>query len=115
MNELNTTTMNPRKALLFGSIWLSTTILAVISFLAGRRVVLGTLSRFFASGSSEIGPDPSSLMNILVSFTLAFLGIAVIIGGFEYHFRKAGTEESWWMFTRTLAVEFGILLVALFI
>jgi hypothetical protein len=56
-----------------------------------------------------------SLLNILVSFPLGFLVIAIIIGGFEFHFRRAGTEESRWMFARTLAVEFGILLLALFL
>jgi hypothetical protein len=41
--------------------------------------------------------------------------IAVIIGGFEFHFRRAGQAESWQLFARTLAVELGILLLALFI
>ena len=115
MDEHMNTKRKTQQVLLTGTLWLVTTILAGLSFFAGRRIVLNTLDRFFSSALSETGPDGYSLMNILVSFTLAFLFIAIVIGGFEYHYRKGGTEESWWMFTRTLAVELGILLIALFI
>jgi hypothetical protein len=98
-----------------GVLYLITVTLSVISFLAGRRIVLSTLSRFGAGGSQTTAQNPLSLFSILVSFPLAFLVIAIIIGGFEYHHRKAGTEESWWLFAKTLGVEFGILLLALFL
>lgn len=100
---------------LAGVMYLITATLGVISFFAGRRIVLSTISRFGAGGSQTTAQNPFSLFNILVSFPLAFLVIAIIIGGFEYHHRRAGTEESWWLFARTLGVEIGILLLALFI
>ena len=100
---------------LTGGLYLITAILGVISFFAGRRIILGTISRFGAGGTDTTAQDPFSLFNIMVSFPLAFLVIAIIIGGFEYHHRRAGKEESWWLFARTLGVEFGILLLALFL
>jgi hypothetical protein len=104
-----------RIKILAGLLYLITAGLGVLSFFTGRRVVLSTLSRFGVGVSQSTSQNPFSLFNILVSFTLAFLVIAIVIGGFEYHFRKVGTEESWWMFARTLGVEFGILLLASFL
>jgi uncharacterized membrane protein HdeD (DUF308 family) len=100
---------------LTGVLYLITAVLGIMSFLAGRRTVLSTLSRFGAGGSQNTAQNPFSLFNILVSFPLAFLVIAIVIGGFEYHHRNAGTKESWRMFSKTLGVEFGILLLALFL
>jgi len=104
-----------RTTILAGLLYLLTAVLGVLSFLAGRRVVLTSLNRFGAGVSQTSSQNPFSLFNILVSFTLAFLVIAIVIGGFEYHYRRAGSEESWWMFARTLGVEFGLLLLASFL
>ncbi|HLF89175.1 MAG TPA: hypothetical protein VI451_09535 [Anaerolineales bacterium] len=46
---------------------------------------------------------------------MAILPIAIIIGGFEYQHRNMGKPEGWVMLARTLAVEIGILLLALYI
>jgi len=100
---------------LTGGLYLLTAVLGVFSFFAGRRIVLSTLSRFGSGGPQSTSQDPFSLFNILVSFPLAFLVIAIIIGGFEYHHRRAGTAESWRLFSKTLGTEVGILLLALFI
>jgi hypothetical protein len=114
MDDFTKTKAKTGQAILTGILWLVTVILGAISFFAGRRLLLDTYNRFFP-------PDPTtsqsglSLINILVSFPLAMMVIAIIIGGFEYHYRKVGTEDSRWMFARTLAVEIGIILVASFI
>jgi len=115
MDEISKTKSKSLQTILTGILWLVTTILAGISFLSGRRVVLSIHSRFFPGGLRATGPDSFSLINILVSIILACLVIAIVIGGFEYHFRKAGTEESKRMFARTLALECGILLLASFL
>jgi len=97
--------------------WLLTSVLGGVVFFAGRRVILSTYSRFFPSYAQTTGPDAFSLMNILVSLPLAILVIGIIIGGFEFHLRPktVGSKESYWLFARTLAVEVGFLLLALFI
>ena len=104
-----------RKAVVSGVLWLVTVVLGVLAALAGRRLALDTHSRFFPGGTRTLGTSAYSLMNIIVSLTMAFLVIAIVIGGFEYHFRRSGTEESHRMFARTLAVEAGLLLLALFL
>jgi hypothetical protein len=114
MEEFTPTKIKTQQAILTGILWLVTVILGVVSFFAGRRVLLDTYNRFFPAAPTT-GQNGFSLVNILVSFPLAMMVIAIIIGGFEFHFRKVGTEDSHWLFARTLAVEIGILLVASFI
>lgn len=82
-------------------------------------MILRTYSRFFPENAiaASFGRGSYSLLNILVSITLAMLVIAIVIGGFEFHLRDKhlGSEKSRWLFARTLAVEVGFLLLALFI
>ena len=107
-----------KETIITGVLWLMTAVLGVIGALAGRRVILVTYGRFFPGNLLEASANPLALMNILVTLPLAFLAIAIIIGGFEYHLggiKRAGTEDSNKMFTRTLAVEIGFLLLALFL
>ena len=115
MNETTDLKEKSQQAVITGALWLLTVALGVVSFFTGRRVLLDTYNRFFPGNLVADGRESLSLMNILVSFPLAILVIAIVIGGFEYHFRKAGTQESRWLFARTLAVEAGFLLLALFL
>jgi len=66
-----------------GILWLISSVLGAVALLAGRRVILNTLMRFFGGSSGPTGPNPGPLLNILVSFPLVFLAIASIMGGFE--------------------------------
>jgi len=107
------------KAFVFSvALWLLTSVLSVVTFIAGRRIFIDTFTRFFSGSFQDTSQDPLSFLNIMASFPLAFLLIAIIIGGFEYHLgskNRAGSEESRSLFTRTLALEAGFLLLALFI
>jgi len=100
-----------------GALWLLSSILGSVALLAGRRLIISTIGRFFTAGSQTTGQDAYSLLNILVSFPLVFLAVAIIIGGFEYHLREArlGSEKSYWLFARTFAIESGFLLLATFL
>jgi hypothetical protein len=46
---------------------------------------------------------------------LAVAWIGVAIGGAEYHYKRVGQPSSWKLFSRTLAVEISILVLALFV
>lgn len=98
-------------------IWLVTSILSVIVFLAGREMIIRTYSRFFLwdAWRFQTGQGSLSLINILISLPLAALVIVIVIGGFEYQYHKMGYPEAWRMLARTLAVELGILLLALYV
>jgi hypothetical protein len=98
-------------------IWFVTAILGVLIFIAGRELVIRTYTRFFPwdAWRLQLGQGGMSLVNILISLPLAMLVIAIIIGGFEYQHRNTGKPEAWWMLARTLAVEAGILLLALYL
>ena len=109
---------NPQIYGLAYGIWLITAILGVISCLfAGRELVIRTYLRFFPwdAWKVNLGQGGLSLLNIMITLPLACLLIAIIIGGFEYQHRNMGTPHGWWMLARTLAVEFGFLLLALYI
>ena len=98
-------------------IWFLTVVLSVLVFLGGREMVMRTYTRFFPwdAWRFQMGVGGLSLINILITLPLASLVIAIVIGGFEYQHRYMGKLEAWRMLARTLAVEIGILLLALYL
>ena len=108
---------NPRAVALAYGLWLVSAALGVLTFLAGREILIRSYVRFFPweAQRMQLGMGSLSLVNVIISMTMAILFIAIVIGGFEYQHRNMGTPEGWVMLQRTLAVEFGILLLALYI
>ena len=108
---------NPRVYGLAYGIWFLTAFLSVLVFTAGRSMIVRTYTRFFPWDAWRVqaGQGGLSLINILISLPLAMLVIAIIIGGFEFQHRNMGTPEGWRMLARTLAVEAGFLLLALYL
>ena len=108
---------SPRVYLPAYGLWLVTTVLSVLTFLAGREMIIRTYTRFFPGEAWRFlaGQGSLSLLNILVSLPMACLMIVIIIGGFEYQHRYMGKPEAWWLLARTLAVELGFLMLALYI
>jgi len=108
---------DPLTSSLAYGLWFITAFLGILSFLAGREIIVRTYTRFFPwdAWKVDLGQGGLSLVNILISLPLATLAIAIIIGGFEFQHRYMGKPEGWWMLARTLAVEFGFLLLALYI
>ena len=102
--------LTPRTMGLAYSLWFVTVVLAVLSYLAGREMILRSYIRFFPMGERSY-----SLINSITSVALAILPIAIIIGGFEYQHRNMGKPQGWVMLARTFALEIGILLLAFFI
>jgi len=90
-------------------LWLITVVLGIWDILLLREMVLRTFSRFGTAANAFV------LINTLVMIPLAILGIAVTIGGLEYHRTHIGQPGSWWLFSRTLAIELSILALPLFI
>ena len=100
----------PRAMGLAYSLWFVTAILAVLSYLAGREMILRSYVRFF-----PLGEGAYSLINSIFSIAMAILPIAIIIGGFEYQHRNMGKPQGWVMLARTFAVEIGMLLLAFYV
>ncbi|MFQ5616847.1 MAG: hypothetical protein ACE5GO_10380 [Anaerolineales bacterium] len=100
-----------------GVLWLATVFLGIVSSLAARTMIIRTYLRFFPGEAQAAaqGEGALSLLNLMIVFPLALLFIAVVIGGFEYHYRRVGRESSWRLLARALAMELGILLLALYI
>lgn len=100
----------PRSMGLAYGLWFVSAVLAVLSYLAGREMILRNYIRFF-----PLGEGSYSLINSIFSIAMAILPIAIIIGGFEYQHRNMGKPQGWVMLARTFAVELGMLLLAFFI
>jgi hypothetical protein len=98
-------------------LWILSSVLSVFASLAGRAMIIRTYSRFFPLDAwrFQSGQGSLSLLNILVSFPLVAMMIVIIIGGFEYQHRYMGQPGAWQFLARTLAIECGILLLALFV
>jgi hypothetical protein len=103
------TKQGPRAMALAYSLWFVSAVLAVLTYLAGREMILRNYVRFFPSGEAYF------LVNSITSVAMAILPIAIIIGGFEYQHRNMGKPQGWAMLARTFALEIGMLLLALFI
>ena len=99
----------PRAMGLAYGLWFVSAALAVLTYLAGREMIIRNYSRFFPLGEAYF------LVNSFTSVAMAILPIAIIIGGFEYQHRNMGKPQGWVMLARTFAVEIGILLLALYI
>ena len=104
------TKISPRVVGLAYGLWFVTAVLAVLSYLAGREMILRSYVRFFPMGEGSY-----SLINSITSVAMAILPIAIIIGGFEYQHRNMGKPQAWTMLARTFALEIGMLLLALYI
>ena len=102
--------LSPRAVGLAYGLWFVTAALGVLTYLASREMIIRTYIRFF-----PFDPGSVSLVNLLISWAMAILPIAIIIGGFEYQHRNMGKPQGWVMLARTLAFEIGILLLALYI
>ena len=103
------TKQGPRATALAYSLWFVSAVLAVLTYLAGREMILRNYIRFFPSGEAYF------LINSITSVAMAILPIAIIIGGFEYQHRNMGKPQAWMMLARTFALEIGMLLLALYI
>lgn len=103
------TKQGPRTMAVAYGLWFITAALAVLSYLAGREMILRNYARFFPLGEAYF------LVNSITSIAMAILPIAIIIGGFEYQHRNMGKPQAWVMLARTFALEVGMLLLALYI
>ncbi len=101
--------LSPRLVGLAYGLWFVSAALGVLTYLAGRAMIIRTYARFFPLGEGYF------LVNTITSVAIAILPIAIIIGGFEYQHRNMGKPQGWVMLARTFAVEIGILLLALYI
>ncbi len=89
-------------------LWLATAALSVVCLLTVRTIIFTILTSFALNSLI-----PAT--NWMVLFPMLAFCIAVIIGGFEFHFRNPGTARSWQIFSWTIGIEAAILLLALFI
>jgi hypothetical protein len=95
-------------------LWLVTAVLATWNFLVIRDMVLRTYARLFPIDTVQ-NESVFTLVHTILIIILAIGWIAVVIAGAEFHYKRVGQPASWKLFSRTLALELSILLLALFV
>jgi hypothetical protein len=96
------------------SLWAITSALAVFQIMLVRSMILRVLTRYFAAHGSpsellaRARADPFSKLAALV---MTLFALAVLIGGFDFHFDNAGKRRSWVVFGWTLGIQLGLLLL----
>lgn len=98
------------------ALWAGTAALGFVVIPTVMSVALRVYAAFWGDygfyGSDYRGA--LALRNFIV-FSLAFLWLAMAVGGGEYHYKHFGQLKSWRLFARTIAVEMSIFALALFI
>ena len=118
MSEINLEPkQDPRIYVPAFGLWLVSSALSVVMFLSGRALIIRTYARFFPLDAARVqfGQGSLSLVNVLISLPLALFVIAIMIGGFEYQYRRMGEPEAWRLLSVTIAIELGIISLASFI
>lgn len=96
------------------ALWLATVVLATWNILVIRSMVFRTYVRLLPNPTGASG-NAIPLINIIVILSLAIVWLGVAVGGAEYHYKRVSQPNSWKLFSRTLAVEVSILVLALFV
>jgi hypothetical protein len=107
---------DPRLVALTVFLWIFTSVVSFLEILTVRAIVL----RFYSHFAVTYGffGRQAFAAQALSSATLVVMGIVCIgvaIGCGEYHLNHFGTPESWRLFSRTLAAEAAIAILALFV
>ncbi|RLG43748.1 MAG: hypothetical protein DRN92_08990 [Thermoproteota archaeon] len=102
--------------LLAVALWVFTSVLGFLEILTVRAIILRIYGHFaitYGFYSRELQGAQVLGMGTLVVMGILCLGVAIGCG--EYHLKHFGQPQSWRLFSRTIAVEVAILVLALFI
>jgi hypothetical protein len=98
------------------ALWVGTSVVSFLEILTVRAIVL----RFYSHFAATYGfyGRQALAAHALSSATLVIMGIVCIgvaIGCGEYHLNHFNKSESWRLFSRTIAAETAIAILALFV
>lgn len=101
------------------ALWLVTAVVGLWQIGLIRDLIFRLMFRFQPVGLTRYEAFKqqrvAGALGTFIVLLLSLIWIAVVIGGAEYHRRRIGRRESWLLFSRVLAVEFGLALLPLFI
>jgi len=107
---------DPRLVALAVALWVFTSVLSFLEILTVRAIVLRIYGHFaitYGFYSRELRRAQVLGMGTVVVMGILCLGVAIGCG--EYHLKNFGQPQSWRLFSRTMAAEVAILVLALFI
>jgi hypothetical protein len=99
-------------------LWLATAVLAFYEILVVRNLVFDLYARLLAAFGSTVAVSDhfwATALGQASVYVMVFVAIAVIIGGFEYHYKRVGDPRSRKLLLWTLGIQAGILLLSLIV
>jgi hypothetical protein len=99
--------------LVFGLLWLISAILAFLAMFAIREVFLWGVVELLYRDSPNRASQTAGIVNAshyCLALVLGIVGLAAVIGGSEYAFRRAGKPGSLRVLLLIIAVECAIVL-----
>ncbi|OQB00990.1 MAG: hypothetical protein BWY25_01462 [Chloroflexi bacterium ADurb.Bin222] len=97
-------------------LWLLTVVLTFYAIVNLLEVLMRVYAAFWADGGFYSPATQAAIgLRQFLLLPLGFLGVAITIGGAEYHREHFNTRQSWRLFARTLGVQLGLLLLGVFI
>jgi hypothetical protein len=98
-------------------LWLGTAALGMWQIVLVRDIILSIYARLAGGEATTFGLEywRAHTLSTWIVFILAFVWIALVIGGGEYHYRHVGRSRSWKLFGWTIGAQLGILVLAFFL
>jgi hypothetical protein len=96
-------------------LWAATSILAFLEILTVRAMVIRIYERIWGDYRFIRSTMVADSVGIGAVFVMGLASLVMIIGTGEFHLKYYGQSKSWQLFTRTIAVEVSILVLALYI
>ncbi len=107
---------DPKLVALTLVLWALTGVVSFLEILTVRAIVIRMYAHFAMTyGFYARGYMAAQALGIVALMVMSIVCIGVAIGCGEYHLKHFGQPQSWKLFSRTIAAEVAVLVLALFI
>ena len=107
---------DPKLVALTLVLWAFTSVVSFLEILTVRAIAIRMYARFAMTyGFYAREYISAQALGIVPLLVMSIVCIGVTIGCGEYHLKHFGQPQSWKLFSRTIAAEVTILVLALFI
>jgi len=107
---------DPKLVALTLALWAFTCVVSFLEILTVRAIAIRMYAHFAMTyGFYAREYMAAQALGIVMLVVMAIVCIGVAIGCGEYHLKHFGQPQSWKLFSRTIAAEMAIVVLALFV
>lgn len=107
---------DPKLVALTLVLWAFTSVLSFLEILTVRAIAIRMYAHFAMTyGFYARGYMGAQALGIVALMVMSIVCIGVAIGCGEYHLKHFGQPQSWKLFSRTIAAEVAVIVLASFI